>query len=191
MLREGVKQREVMLPAGKWTDLSSGVEQAGGRTISVPVTLESLPIFVREGTFLFQHPTVQHTGELARQPLHIDVYPAKDSTGSLYEDDGETHAYQRGVYRSRTFRQQRTDAACTIDVSAVKGSFVPQARSLVFRVRTGKSPRGVMLADQRLARRGRAGGPGWSFAADGWTTVELPDRAEAFRIAVELAPAAP
>ena len=35
------------------------------------MTLESIPIYVRGGAFLFQQPVLQHTGELAGQPLRV------------------------------------------------------------------------------------------------------------------------
>jgi alpha-glucosidase len=72
VLREEMPMREVYLPAGDWFDFWTGQRLAGGGSIRVPVTLESIPIFVRGGAFLFRQPVVQHTGQMAGQPL-IDV----------------------------------------------------------------------------------------------------------------------
>ena len=52
------------------------------RAIRVPVTLESIPVFVRAGAFVFRQPVVQHTGEMAGQPLEVVVYPAAESSAS-------------------------------------------------------------------------------------------------------------
>jgi len=87
VLREGVTDREVYLPKGDWFDFWTGTHVAGGRGIRIPVTLDHIPIFVREGAFVFRQPTVQHTGEMPGQPLIVSVYPAARSEASLYEDD--------------------------------------------------------------------------------------------------------
>src|SRR5207247_448932 len=101
VLRAEVTQREVYLPAGEWYDFWTGERREGGRGFAQPVTLESIPVFVRGGGFIFRQPVVQHTGEMAGQPLLVDVYPAGQSTASSYEDDGESLDYQRGAFLRR------------------------------------------------------------------------------------------
>jgi alpha-glucosidase len=96
VLREGVVSREVYLPSGEWFDFWTGAPAAGGRTLRVPVTIDSLPIYVRAGAFVFRQPVVQHTGQMVGQPLFVHVYPAAASEASFYEDDGETMAYRHG-----------------------------------------------------------------------------------------------
>ena len=72
VLREAVTEREVYLPAGDWYDYWTGRLVKGGQRLRVMVTLDSIPIFVRGGAFLFRQPVVQHTGEMAGQPLERD-----------------------------------------------------------------------------------------------------------------------
>jgi alpha-glucosidase len=64
VLRAKATEREVYLPAGDWYDYWSGEHYAGGKKIVVPVTLASIPIFVRGGAFVFGQAVVQHTGEM-------------------------------------------------------------------------------------------------------------------------------
>src|ERR1700736_3368276 len=68
-------ERSVYLPAGTWVDYWTGARVTGGGPHRVPVTLGSIPIFVRAGSFVFKHPVVQHTGELPGQPLRVMVIP--------------------------------------------------------------------------------------------------------------------
>jgi alpha-glucosidase len=143
VLREAVTEREVYLPKGDWYDFWTGQRQAGGASIRVPVTLASIPIFVKEGAFIFQQPSIQHTGEMSGQPLRVTVFPAARSERVLYEDDGQTREYLKGVWMTRRFVQQRSrstqktevDVACTIDIEPAQGTFRPASRDLVLSIR--------------------------------------------------------
>lgn len=130
VLRAGVTERGVYLPRGEWYDFWTGRRHTGGRGISVPVTLASIPIFVRGGSFLFTQPVVQHTGEMPGQPLEVTLYPSGNSERVLYEDAGQGFDYQRGGFARRTF----TARGNTIEISAPEGSYRPRDRSLHLRV---------------------------------------------------------
>lgn len=93
VLRAEATERGVYLPAGDWYDFWNGRRHTGSTEIRVQVALESIPIYVRGGAFVFRQAVVQHTGELSGQPLHVYVYPAAESEASLYEDDGATREY--------------------------------------------------------------------------------------------------
>jgi alpha-glucosidase len=152
VLRAGLTQREVYLPKGEWYDFWSGTRYDGGAKIKVPVTLESLPIFVRAGAFIFRQPVVQHTGQMAGQPLMVDVYPAPGAAVSskavLYEDDGESLEYKAGKFLERTFEQRCGPAGCTVTVSPARGTYRPAARDLVVQMRVpGAPPRVVAVRD--------------------------------------------
>jgi alpha-D-xyloside xylohydrolase len=50
VLEPGATEREVYLPAGRtWTEAATGVSHAGGATVTVPLTLDRIPVFVAEG----------------------------------------------------------------------------------------------------------------------------------------------
>lgn len=177
VLDEGAGERWVYLPAGDWYDFATGERRAGGGWNRVPVTLASLPIFVRAGAFVFQQPVVQHTGEMAGQPLVVSVYPAAISERRLYEDDGLTFAYRDGVFLERTFRQRRGDGEVVVEVGAASGSYRPPARDLELRIRwPGEPPRRVLLGDEELTD---------VETADGWVVVRLADRWDSLRVVLQ------
>jgi alpha-glucosidase len=159
----------------------------GGSTIRVPVTLETIPIFVRSGAFLFRQPVVQNTGQMPGQPLIVGVYPAAQSDSTLYEDDGATLEYKKGAFARRRFAQKRREGAVTIEVGAAEGSYRPQARSLELRV-LGADPKRVLVGAEPIARvapeRLAAAARGWTIA-DGAVVVKLADRFDGFRVAIE------
>jgi alpha-glucosidase (family GH31 glycosyl hydrolase) len=178
VLRAEVTEREVYLPAGEWYDFWTGERREGGHGFKLPVTMESIPVFVRGGAFVFREPVVQHTGEMAGQPLRVVVYPAAQSSATLYEDDGETLDYQRGAFLRRRFTQTRDAGRVAIDVGAAEGSYRPAARVLELRVRWDGEPARVTLGSEPVA----------STAAGGFVSVRVPDRFDAFRVTIEKGP---
>ncbi len=182
VVREGQRRREAWLPPGDWFDFWTGERRAGGRRVGVEAPLERLPIFVRAGAFVFRQPVVQHTGEMPGQPLIVDVYPAERSEGRLYEDDGESLDYQRGVFAERVFRQERQAGLCRVGVGAPVGGWRPAARELRLRVRLDVEPRRVRLDGRELPRGGAS--PGWSWDA-GVAEVRLPDPQAALEVLLD------
>lgn len=50
MLEPGATEREAYLPAGRsWTEAATGAPYAGGATVTVPLTLDRIPVFVAQG----------------------------------------------------------------------------------------------------------------------------------------------
>ena len=189
VLDEGAQGRGVYLPAGDWYDFWTGKKQAGGDWTGVPVTLEHIPIFVRAGAFVFRQPVVQSTGEMLGQPLKVSVYPADRSERWLYEDDGRTLAYQKGVYLKRRFAQSRDDRTATIEIGPPEGTYRPAARSLILQIRWDGEPAQVRRGSSPLPRRTLGDldkeTEGWAIDPDGWIVVKQPDRFEPARLTVE------
>ena len=192
VLREGEGVREAYLPKGEWFDFWTGAHYQGGAVVRVPVTMESLPIFARGGAFVFRQPVVQHTGEMAGQPLEVHVYPAATSEATLYEDDGETQQYRRQGFMRRSFTQTRNgDASAAIDVGAPEGSYRPKPRDLVVRVQwelRGTEPVRVTSGGAALTRYTSeelaAQATGWTMD-NGFVVVKQRDTFAAMRVAIE------
>jgi alpha-glucosidase len=165
VLREAVTTRGVYLPAGDWYDYWSGEHYVGPKGIDVPVTLASIPIFVRGGAFIFTQPVVQHTGEMPGQPLIVNVFPAASSERWLYEDAG--NGFGPSVRRKFSAR------GMTIEVGAPEGTYRPQARSIVFNVRA--IAKTVSVNDKPAE---------WT-TKDGVITIKMPDRFERMVIRIE------
>ena len=91
---QGATSRTVYLPAGAdWYDWWTNERHAGGQTITVAAPIERMPLFVRAGSIVPIGAPVPSTA--TRQPLeHIRVYPGRDATATLYDDDGVSNAYR-------------------------------------------------------------------------------------------------
>jgi len=187
VLQEGATEREIYLPPGEWFALGSAARETGGRSLRIAVTPESLPLYVRGGAFLFTQPVVQHTGEMAGKTLTVQVYPASESQGSLYEDDGSSLAYRSGAYARRNFSQRRADGVTVIKASAIEGHYRPAPRALVFSVFGDTDVTRVELNGKTIGRSDDAdfdrGTSTWT-VRDGALEVKLQDGASAQEIRI-------
>ncbi|MDQ3486203.1 MAG: glycoside hydrolase family 31 protein [Acidobacteriota bacterium] len=190
VLREGATVREVYLPKGDWFDYWTGQRHSGGARIRLPVTLASIPIFVRAGAVLFSQPVVQHTGEMPGQPIRIRVYPGPPREATLYEDDGDTLDYTRGGSAVRRVRYDAADAARHIvEIGAASGTYRPAPRSLEISMPWDGEPARVVLGNGQVVPRVASDALGAQ--ASGWTIdrgsviVRQPDSFGVVRIVIE------
>ncbi len=185
VLRAEVTERSVYLPAGDWYDYWSGERLAGGRSIDVPVTLSSIPIFVRAGAFVFTQPVVQSTGEMPGQPLEVTLFPGGASERWLYEDAGNGFEYQRGAFARRRFAARRDASGLLIEIGAPEGTYRPQPRALILTLRSQASAANVSVGGSSLPRVDdlQKAERGWS-AKNGSVMIKLPDRFERTEIRI-------
>jgi alpha-glucosidase/alpha-D-xyloside xylohydrolase len=94
--RRGATSREVYLPSGDWYDWWSGERVSGGRTLTRPVDLATMPIFVRAGAIVPVDPIRQYTGEAVAGNTTLRVYRGTDGVATLYDDDGISQDYLSG-----------------------------------------------------------------------------------------------
>jgi alpha-glucosidase len=191
VLQEAQRVRDVYLPKGEWFDFWSGRRYEGPTRARVTVALDTLPVFVRAGAFVFRQPVVQHTGQMRGQPLEVQVFPAAASEATLYEDDGETLAHVKGESMRRRFTQQRTANETTIGVAAAEGTYRPAARDLVFMVQWSGQPGRVVGGSTELVRYAPnelAGQPsGWSIDDNGFILIKQRDSFGAMRVTIAAA----
>jgi len=90
--------RSVYLPHGPWYDFWTGEPIEGGREISRPVDLETIPLYVKAGSILPLGPVKHHTEEMVDQPLSISIYPGDNASFLLYEDDGVSFNHRKGEW---------------------------------------------------------------------------------------------
>jgi alpha-glucosidase len=105
VLQPGGK-RSVYLPPGRWYALGSNLPLKGKRTMAVTAALDEVPVYVRAGSILPLGPVIQHTSQLPGGPLELQIYPGRDATFTLFEDDGVTTDYLTGQVRCTTFTWQ-------------------------------------------------------------------------------------
>lgn len=98
VVEQGATSRTVYLPRGIWYDFWTNQRINGGREITRPVDLETIPLYIRAGAILPLGPVKQYVEETSHDPLAVHVYPSADGSITLYEDDGRSFDYQRGEW---------------------------------------------------------------------------------------------
>jgi hypothetical protein len=187
VLRAGERGREVYLPAGRWYDFWSAAPVAGGRLFRVEAPLDHLPLYVRGGSIVPTTEAMNYVGEKPWDPIRFAIYPDADgaATGSLYEDDGCSPAYQTGAFRRTTVRYSTAGSAARLTLEAPVGPFLPPARTLEFNLVEAPACTSVQLDGQPLSAATTAEfARGWFRKATGALVLRLADdgRAHTFEL---------
>jgi alpha-glucosidase len=144
----GEVARDVYLPPGTWVDYYTHqrIHSIGQWLPDVPVFhngMFRLPLYAREGAIipvmfvdeqtrnvLGQRSDGSVHDELIVQVFAFDLVGDTARTFTLFEDDGETIAYQQGQVRTTAISQQRTDNRVTVTVQGAAGTYAgaPDAR---------------------------------------------------------------
>jgi alpha-glucosidase len=96
-------RRSVYLPDDTWYLFESNTKLFGRRSADVTAALDEVPVYVRAGTILPLAPPLQHSDQLPGGPLELQVYPGRNASFTLVEDDGLTTAYLKGQVRRTAF----------------------------------------------------------------------------------------
>lgn len=99
MLRPGQSYRAVYFPAGVWYDWWTEEKIKGGQYQLVSADIDTLPIFVKEGTVLPLGTSVKNTKDMQHIELAAFYSDKEEMAGTLYEDDTISYEYRKGNYR--------------------------------------------------------------------------------------------
>ena len=131
------REHEVYLPKGAdWWLLGDGSlpmrRFEGGASAKLYVNLLSQPVFARAGSIIPLSPKVKYNGEKPWDKLNVLVCPGADGEFSLYEDDFETYAYEKGEFSVIKFKWD--DASRTLTICAREGAYPGMLDSREFTV---------------------------------------------------------
>jgi alpha-glucosidase len=96
-------RRNVYLPGDTWYDYYTGDAIRGPKTISVDKALDEIPVYVRAGTILPVGPVIQYSEQTSHIPLEIHIYPGKNGSFKMVEDDGVSYNYTKGNTRTTSY----------------------------------------------------------------------------------------
>ena len=179
VIEAGEKIKKVYLPKGsKWYDWNDNFKcYEGGQTIEIPVTLESIPMFIREGAIIpmadnqlmsmeREHVTDLHL-ILAPEVLEEDD-EANIRTFTLYNDDGVSNDFKNGIFR-KTEISMTGNSVVKVEFSS-EGSYSDFVENVtVEMIRKDRSPYWVTLGDEKLEhflnrRKFEAAKSGWYYS---------------------------
>jgi len=110
------------LPKGaEWYDFWTNRRLKGGQSVTLETRIDRVPMFVRAGSILPLGPEMQYVGEKKWDNLELRLYPGADGSFTLYEDEGDSYNYERGVYSTITMKWN--DRSRTLTIGARKGEY--------------------------------------------------------------------
>lgn len=148
VVASGESEHAVYLPVGVWYDYFRGTKIDGGQTISYQVDSQSwqdIPVFVRSGSIIASQAPQEYVDQHPTLEVTLDMFPTvRPAQFVYYDDDGETYAYEQGVYYRQTISASRSTHSVTLQFDRPTGTFHPALRSYLVHVH-GTSAKSVIL----------------------------------------------
>lgn len=113
----GVPQtRPVYLPAGTdWYDFWTDQRLSGGQTVEAGAALDTMPLYVRAGSVVPMGPVRQHVGDLPDAPVELHIYPGRNGSFLLYEDEGDNYGYEEGQFSTIDIKWEDKTGRLTLE----------------------------------------------------------------------------
>lgn len=116
----------VYFPGGRWFDYETGERYEGRQYKSFLTPLDVLPIYIKAGAIIPMQPVMQWVGEKPVDVLTLDVYPEGESSFEMYEDDGLSHDYEKGVYAFTRFTSSLGNDKWVFRAAKPEGKYKPE-----------------------------------------------------------------
>ena len=132
VMAPGQEKRNVYLPKGKWYDFWSNELVEGGKEVTVATPLDIIPVFVKAGSVIPEYPVMQYVGEKEIEEVKLNIYYSSYEANSfLFEDYGETFAYEQDIYLEKKFTVKGDAKTFTIEQS-MEGLYTPRYEGYKF-----------------------------------------------------------
>ncbi len=130
----GATTQSVYLPASgtPWFNFWTGAASAAGRRVEAAAPVETLPLFVRPGSIIPLGPFLQYSSEKPADPIELRIYPGANGSFTLYEDEGDSYHYEKGVFA--TIPITWNDAKHTLEIGERSGEFPGMLKERTFNV---------------------------------------------------------
>ena len=97
ILDKDARRRMIYLPKGTWIDLFTGKKYIGGKYIIFAENLAECGYFIKNNTLIPMFENLKHIKKSEIDTLVIKVF-GNSGKAKIYEDDGETLDYEKGIY---------------------------------------------------------------------------------------------
>lgn len=95
---DGTGSRRVYFPAGTWYDFNTNKKYEGGKCYGIEMSLDQIPLFVKEGTILPLAKPEQYITRNTVFEITCHIYGERCNPVFLFEDDSYTNDYQKGKF---------------------------------------------------------------------------------------------
>lgn len=121
-----VTTQSVYLPKGNsWTDFYTQKQYQGGSEITINVSIDHIPVFVKGGAFIPTLAKAVQTKYYNIKEFEMHYYPdikVRNTSYNLYNDDGETNNnFEKGRYEILKFKAKNAEKLLTLNVTRETG----------------------------------------------------------------------
>jgi hypothetical protein len=99
-----MSRQVVWLPDGEWFDFFGAKRYEGGGWHAIYGDLGDVPVFAKAGAIVPMGPIAGWDNVDPPNTIELRIFPGADNVFTLYEDDGQTMIYKKGVFTLTTFR---------------------------------------------------------------------------------------
>lgn len=142
--------RPVYFPTGDWVDFWTGERINGRQHKSFLTPLEIMPIFIKKGAIIPQQEVMQYIGEKPIRDITLLIYPSEKSVYSLYEDDGKSMDYQKGVFALTKIESSLRNHIWSLNIQKPDGKYKPELHNYIVNVYLDNKPSRVIVNGQVL-----------------------------------------
>lgn len=148
--RPDTLSKAVYLPEGIWYDYWTGETHNGGKTILKETPLDTMPIYIKEGSVIPQGPVKQHVYE-ENDDLSLSIYPTKGITKyEHYEDDGKTFEFKNGLYNKMNVNYELNEAIGQLTIKYQNRQYETKRDKLHIKIKSEASPSKIVGNETEL-----------------------------------------
>jgi alpha-glucosidase len=199
---KGAQTRTIYFPEGTWYDYWTGEKFVGKTYKHVLTPLDKLPIYVKAGAIIPMQPEMKYMDEKPVDVITLDIWPGKNSSFDMYEDDGLSQKYKDGNYAITRISCEELPLkdGILISISKPNGEFTPTTKSYLVQTHWNESREPLFVTENSNASikslkidlkhlsniEGLKSNPGWFY--DGKTRIMYikpeQDNQQAVKIAI-------
>ncbi len=134
------------MPDGTWYDFKTGKKFPGGKNYLSFFKEEDYPVFVKSGSII-PLSTKSNANNIGNpEAMEIHVFPGKNNTYVLYEDDGITSLCDEGYYLLTSIDYNYLPSNYTVIIRSIEGknAIVPEYRDYTIKFRNTKKAENVI-----------------------------------------------
>jgi alpha-glucosidase len=186
-----VAEKDVWLPEGEWIEWFTGSRLCGPAVVTRAFAIDEIPAYVRAGSIIPMQPKMNRTAEKPVDPLILTLFPGDSGSTRVYEDEGNSHGYQKGEYAWTVIRQHRDESGTLrVEISSTEGAYpgMLEERGFELRLPGVWPPEKVTCNGEVLEHSEQLEGSSWRYGGDELLTeISLPTFSRGERVAVEIA----
>ncbi len=95
---DGASKRTVYFPAGTWYDFNTDKKYEGEKSYEIEMSLDEIPLFVKEGTILPLAKPVQYITRNTLFEITCHIYGNNCRSATLFEDDSYTFGFRENQF---------------------------------------------------------------------------------------------